>query len=113
MWPGLIWARPVVYHQICRPGPQAVWLVHISIRLSVYAAGNGDANNQYPVCVECSNGNKFYADVCLVTISLGYLKQHAERMFDPVLPNFKTAAIGRIAMGTVNKVILEFDGQVR
>lgn len=64
------------------------------------------------VCVECSNGKKFYADVCLVTISLGYLKQHSARLFHPPLPDSKVEAIQRVAMGTCNKIILEFDGQV-
>lgn len=71
-----------------------------------------DANGQYPVCIECANGRKFFANVCLVTISLGYLKLHAARLFDPPLPDAKMEAIQRIAMGTVNKIILEFDDQV-
>jgi len=72
-----------------------------------FIAGGGQ-----PVCIECSNGKKFYADICIVTISLGYLKQHSARLFNPLLPDSKVEAIERVAMGTVNKIILEFDGQV-
>ena len=76
---------------------------------------NWNLDNQdstYSVCVECTDGRKFYGDVCLVTIPLGYLKQHAERIFSPTLPLIKTDAIANIGMGTVNKVILVFDEQV-
>ena len=70
------------------------------------------AGSSQSVCVECSNGKKFCADFCLVTISLGYLKQHSARLFNPPLPDSKVEAIERVAIGTVNKIILEFDGQV-
>lgn len=64
------------------------------------------------VCIECANGNKIYAEMCLITIPLGYLKQHAARLFEPPLPDAKMEAIRNIAMGTVNKIILEFDDNV-
>lgn len=64
------------------------------------------------VYIESENGPTIHADCVLVTCSLGYLKAYAARMFDPVLPHDKTDAIERIAMGTVDKVILEFDGQI-
>jgi spermine oxidase len=73
---------------------------------------HGESSRDRPVCIECSNGKKFFADVCLVTISLGYLKQHGDRLFTPPLPSNKNEAMQRIAMGTVNKIILEFDGQI-
>jgi len=78
----------------------------LCVCMCVLAGGN------HSVCVECSNGKKFYADVCLITISLGCLKQHAARLFNPPLPDAKAEAIENVAMGTVNKIILEFDGQV-
>jgi len=86
--------------------------VVIPLQLTLYVCvftGSGP----HAICVECSNGKKFYADVCLVTISLGYLKQHSARLFNPPLPDAKVEAIQRVAMGTCNKIILEFDGQVR
>ena len=84
----------------------------MSVYVSVCLTVGADAGSSRAVCVECSNGKKFYADVCLVTISLGYLKQHSARLFNPPLPDSKVEAIQRIAMGTCNKIILEFDGQV-
>jgi len=75
-------------------------------------SGINDTSDEYPVCIECENGKKFYAEMCLVTISLGYLKLHAGRLFDPPLPESKLEAIHRVAMGTVNKIILEFDDQI-
>jgi len=86
----------------------------ISVCLSVCVCllSAADTGTSYPVCVECSNGKKFYADFCLITISLGYLKKHGPRLFSPPLPDPKVEAIQHVAMGTVNKIILEFDGQV-
>lgn len=72
----------------------------------------GNDGNDAAVCIECSNGKKFFADLCLVTVSLGFLKHNAARLFSPQLPEFKMDAVRGIAMGTVNKVILEFDGQI-
>ena len=74
-------------------------------------ASSNDANER-PVCVECQNGKKFYADHVLVTCSLGYLKKHAGRLFNPPLPEFKLSAIDNLNMGSVNKVILEFTEQI-
>ena len=71
-----------------------------------------NANNKHPVCVECTNGKKFYADHVLVTISLGCLQKYGGRIFHPQLPEFKLGAIDRLTIGTVNKVILEFAGRV-
>ena len=73
---------------------------------------NNANTDHYEVCVECQNGKRFYADHVLVTCSLGYLKQHHERMFVPPLPNFKSETIEHICFGLVNKVILEFETQV-
>ncbi|KAK2163395.1 hypothetical protein LSH36_80g04020 [Paralvinella palmiformis] len=72
----------------------------------------GGGNEAAAVCVECQNGKKIYADQVLVTVSLGYLKRHAGRLFSPPLPDVKLDAINRLEMGTVNKVVLEFDSQV-
>ena len=67
---------------------------------------------RYEACVECQNGQKFYANHVLVTCSLGYLKKCSGRMFNPPLPNFKLDAMSRLCMGTVNKIILEFESRV-
>lgn len=114
-------------HYVIPPGFQAVvdllsqdipdeklLLNHPVTRITWNNSSNSDnANtNHYEVCVECQNGKRFYGDHVLVTCSIGYLKQHHERMFNPPLPNHKSETINRISIGTVNKVILEFEGQV-
>jgi spermine oxidase len=61
------------------------------------------------VCVECENGSKFYATHVIVTVSLGFLKEKYRTLFNPLLPELKIDAINRLAIGVVDKVILEFD----
>ena len=56
--------------------------------------------------VETSAG-VFVADQAVVTFPLGVLKQ-ASVKFEPPLPEFKQAAIDRLAMGVLNKVYLKF-----
>lgn len=67
---------------------------------------------EYEVCIECQNGKKYNANHVIVTCSLGYLKKTSGRLFNPPLPDFKLNAINRLEFGTVNKVILEFEGRV-
>jgi len=93
--PKLLWPLFFPRHGIC-----------VAVNVCSLAGGTQS------VCVECSNGKKFYADICIITISLGFLKQHSARIFNPPLPDSKVEAIQRVAMGTVNKIILEFDEQV-
>lgn len=71
-----------------------------------------DNTNHYEACIECQNGKRFYADHVIVTCSLGYLKKHHKRMFNPQLPNYKQDAIERVNIGTVNKVVLEFEKRI-
>ena len=66
-------------------------------------------SNQQTVCVECQNGKRIYADHVIVTVSLGYLKKFASRLFNPPLPEFKMESISKMAIGTVNKIVLEFE----
>jgi spermine oxidase len=89
-------------------------LNHPVTQISWSENDNGIHNRDepYKVCVQCENGKKFYAHHVIVTIPLGYLKKHARRIFNPPLPEHKMEAINHIAMGTVNKVVMEFDGPV-
>ncbi|KAH9492971.1 hypothetical protein Btru_024011 [Bulinus truncatus] len=64
------------------------------------------------VCIECENGDVYYADHVIVTVSLGVLKSIGEKMFSPALPSKKLESIRRLGFGVVNKVILVFDGPV-
>lgn len=91
---------------------QKILLNHQVTQLSWKQPHNPDNANSFDVCVECQNGKRVYADHVIVTISLGVLKKYASRMFNPQLPNFKLNAISQLAIGVVNKVILEFDEQI-
>lgn len=75
-------------------------------------AHGGDQCPEDMVIVECENGDIFYADHVIVTVSLGVLKAACDRMFTPALPQKKMDAIHRLGFGIVNKVILVFDGSV-
>lgn len=59
------------------------------------------------VVVTTPNGT-FEADYAVVTVPLGVLKAH-HLEFAPELPREKQAAIGRVAFGLLNKVVLQFD----
>ena len=87
-------------------------LNHVVTEVNWKPSSTGAATNSGGVKVTCSNGNIFHADMVLCTIPLGYLKKYAGRLFNPQLPEFKTEAIESIAMGTVNKMLIEFDDVV-
>ncbi|OCT63339.1 peroxisomal N(1)-acetyl-spermine/spermidine oxidase [Xenopus laevis] len=61
-----------------------------------------------PALVLCEDGEEFPADHVIVTVSLGYLKEHASSLFDPPLPQGKMEAVERLGFGTVAKIFLEF-----
>lgn len=69
-------------------------------------------DNQYEVEVQCENGDVYYANHVIVTVSLGVLKAACDRMFDPPLTPEKQGAIDRMGFGIVNKVILQFEEPV-
>ena len=99
-----------IVHILNEPIPsEKIKLEHPVSRIN-WENKSGDENQ--PICVECQNGKKFYCDQVLVTISLGYLKRHCGRLFSPPLPEVKLDAINKLEMGTVDKVVLEFESQV-
>ncbi|XP_060625311.2 peroxisomal N(1)-acetyl-spermine/spermidine oxidase [Anolis sagrei] len=63
----------------------------------------------FGVQVECEDGEKFFADHVIVTVPLGFLKEHYKTFFYPPLPSQKVAAIKNLGFGTNNKVFLEFE----
>ncbi|XP_062987781.1 peroxisomal N(1)-acetyl-spermine/spermidine oxidase [Elgaria multicarinata webbii] len=63
----------------------------------------------FRVQVECEDGEKFLADHVLITVPLGFLKEHQDTLFCPPLPSQKATAIRNLGFGTNNKVFLEFD----
>ncbi|XP_009951263.1 PREDICTED: peroxisomal N(1)-acetyl-spermine/spermidine oxidase, partial [Leptosomus discolor] len=63
----------------------------------------------FPVRVECEDGDAFLADHVIVTVPLGFLKEHHQDFFQPPLPDQKVEAIHRLGFGTNNKIFLEFE----
>ncbi|XP_005402126.1 PREDICTED: peroxisomal N(1)-acetyl-spermine/spermidine oxidase [Chinchilla lanigera] len=63
----------------------------------------------FPVLVECDDGGRFPAHHVIITVPLGFLKEHQDTFFEPPLPAEKVEAIRKIGFGTNNKVFLEFE----
>ncbi|XP_014278064.1 peroxisomal N(1)-acetyl-spermine/spermidine oxidase isoform X1 [Halyomorpha halys] len=59
--------------------------------------------------VKCCDGENFPADYVIVTVSLGVLKDSADRLFCPNLPSYKMSAVQGLGFGNVNRVFLKFD----
>ena len=64
---------------------------------------------QSPCRVTCKNGVVLEADCVLVTASLGFLQENLDDFFRPQLPEWKISAIKGWAIGTVDKIFLEFE----
>lgn len=60
------------------------------------------------VTLACAGGETLHADAAIVTVSLGVLKAAHGALFDPPLPAAKAAAIDRLQVGVVDKVMLDF-----
>lgn len=63
----------------------------------------------YKVKVVCENNSVYYADHVICTVPLGVLKENADSLFDPKLPEYKLASIENLLFGTVDKIFLEYD----
>lgn len=59
--------------------------------------------------IKCVDGEEILADFVIVTMSLGYLKQNANKMFIPPLTFDKLKAIENLGYDTVEKVFMEFE----
>ncbi|XP_064320608.1 peroxisomal N(1)-acetyl-spermine/spermidine oxidase isoform X1 [Phalacrocorax carbo] len=69
----------------------------------------GDETRDFPVRVECEDGDAFLADHIIVTVPLGFLKERHQDFFQPSLPEWKAEAIRHLGFGTNNKIFLEFE----
>ncbi|KAH8380069.1 hypothetical protein KR009_008752, partial [Drosophila setifemur] len=58
--------------------------------------------------VLCEDGESFYVDHVICTVSLGVLQERLETLFKPPLPETKVKAIRSLSLGTVDKMYLEF-----
>ncbi|XP_067828700.1 peroxisomal N(1)-acetyl-spermine/spermidine oxidase [Heptranchias perlo] len=63
----------------------------------------------YSVLVECENGETIPADHVIVTVPLGFLKEHYKTFIHPPLPSSKINSIQKMGFGTNNKIFLEFE----
>ncbi|XP_007935059.1 peroxisomal N(1)-acetyl-spermine/spermidine oxidase [Orycteropus afer afer] len=63
----------------------------------------------FPVSVECEDGDRFPAHHVILTVPLGFLKEHLDTFFWPPLPPEKAEAIRKMGFGTNNKIFLEFE----
>uniref|UniRef100_A0A8B9PHV8 Amine oxidase domain-containing protein n=1 Tax=Apteryx owenii TaxID=8824 RepID=A0A8B9PHV8_APTOW len=70
---------------------------------------DGDMEKEFPVRVECEDGDSFLADHVIVTVPLGFLKERHQDFFQPPLPERKAEAIRCLGFGTNNKIFLEFE----
>ncbi|NXE47893.1 PAOX oxidase, partial [Casuarius casuarius] len=70
---------------------------------------DGDTKEEFPVQVECEDGDSFLADHVIVTVPLGFLKERHQDFFQPPLPERKVEAIRCLGFGTSNKIFLEFE----
>lgn len=69
----------------------------------------GHEGRPFPVQVECEDGERFLADHVVVTVPLGFLKEHHETFLHPPLPPRKADAVRCLGFGTNNKIFLEFE----
>jgi len=57
--------------------------------------------------VRAQGNQSWFADVCIVALPLGVLKQHADRLFVPLLNDEKQDALRRAGLGTLDTVAVE------
>lgn len=60
------------------------------------------------VLVQCQDGSVYHTDRAIVTVSLGVLKDQAQNLFTPSLPQQKLNAIMGLSIGAVNKIFIKF-----
>ncbi|CAF0786094.1 unnamed protein product [Didymodactylos carnosus] len=66
-------------------------------------------NDDQRIKIECANGERYECNHCIVTIPLACLKWNYKSLFTPALPAWKTEAIHKLDMGTVDKIYLFYD----
>ncbi|XP_058828034.1 spermine oxidase-like [Topomyia yanbarensis] len=67
------------------------------------------SNPDTPVRVMCSDGSIYVSDHVIITVSLGVLKETHHKLFSPKLPLMKVNAIEGLYIGTIDKMVLEFE----
>ncbi|XP_026727657.1 peroxisomal N(1)-acetyl-spermine/spermidine oxidase-like [Trichoplusia ni] len=62
-----------------------------------------------PVQITCTDGTKYAAASCIVTLSVGVLKERHEKLFFPPLPAEKIKTIENLQMCGLDKIYIEFE----
>ncbi|NXG66834.1 PAOX oxidase, partial [Hemiprocne comata] len=114
--PGLDCTFPGGYsslpHHMLSALPEGTVLLNKAVR-TIHWKGTfreeGDDDRDFPVRVECEDGDTFLADHVIITVPLGFLKERHQDFFQPPLPEQKAEAIRRLGFGTNNKIFLEFE----
>ncbi|XP_001957705.2 probable polyamine oxidase 5 [Drosophila ananassae] len=91
-----------------KPGDQGSLKGHVRLNRRIAEinwSGSGE------LLLRCWNGEIVRADHVICTVSLGVLKEKHPKLFVPPLPSPKLKAIDGLNLGTVNKLILEFEEQ--
>ncbi|CAL7940039.1 unnamed protein product [Xylocopa violacea] len=70
---------------------------------------NNCSNTNPSIEIQCENGKTILAEHLICTLPLGVLKEKANDIFEPSLPNCKLEAISRLLFGTVDKIFLEYE----
>ncbi|XP_043798544.1 peroxisomal N(1)-acetyl-spermine/spermidine oxidase [Apis laboriosa] len=70
---------------------------------------NNCSNTNPSIEIQCENGKIILAEHVICTLPLGVLKEKANDIFEPPLPNYKFEAINRLLFGTVDKIFLEYE----
>lgn len=70
---------------------------------------NNCSNTNPSIEIQCENGKTILAEHVICTLPLGVLKEKANDIFEPPLPNYKFEAINRLLFGTVDKIFLEYE----
>ncbi|XP_043912871.1 peroxisomal N(1)-acetyl-spermine/spermidine oxidase-like [Protopterus annectens] len=76
---------------------------------STSPGSNSSGQRTFPVLVELKNGETLLADHVIVTVPLGYLKEHYRTFFHPPLPSTKAKSIEKMGFGINNKIFMEFE----
>ncbi|XP_067394892.1 peroxisomal N(1)-acetyl-spermine/spermidine oxidase [Emydura macquarii macquarii] len=92
--------------------PEESVIFHKPVKTICWAGSYREESHEgrtFPVQVECEDGERFLADHVIITVPLGFLKEHHKTFIDPPLPPRKAEAIRQLGFGTNNKIFLEFE----
>lgn len=63
-------------------------------------------SDNFPILVECEDGENITANIAILTASVGYIKENMNTLFKPPLPDKKCKAFANVGFGTINKIFL-------